>query len=146
MKVVAAMVLLAICAATAAPCLAKGTARVQESNGSVRVYYNVAINIVHQTLRVTSADGQATFVINQSACAYVGVFEHYTPLRMSLERGGTTHALDTTGGTIYINPTNRVQMLSHSSTQLPPHGIFLTAGTKPNTYVTISGRIDSLVR
>ncbi|MGD0969011.1 MAG: hypothetical protein ABR949_12095 [Candidatus Aquilonibacter sp.] len=146
MKSVAAMVLLALCAAMAAPCLAKGTARVQESNGSVRVYPDVAIDIVHQTLRVTSADGKATFVINQSACAYVGVFEHCTPLRMSLERGGTTRVLDTSGGTIYINPTNSMQTLSHSSTQLLPHGIFLSAGTKPNTYVTISGQIDSLVR
>jgi hypothetical protein len=146
MKCVAAMVLLALCAVTAAPCLAKGTARVQMSDGSVRVYRDVAINIVHATLRVTSADGQTTFVINHSACAYAGVFEHCTPLSLSLERGGTTRPLVNSGGTIYINPTNHMQTLSHSSTQLLPHGIFLTAGTKANTYITVSGQIDSLVR
>ncbi len=146
MKFVAATVMLALCASIAAPCLAKGTAHVQESGGSVRVYHNVTIHIVRRTLRVTSADGQETFVINQVACAYVGVFEHCTPLRISLERGGTTRTLNTAGGTIYINPTNSMQTLSHSSTQLPPHGILLTAGMKNNTYVTVSGQIDSLVR
>jgi hypothetical protein len=146
MRFVAATVMLALCASIAAPCLAAGTARVQESNGSVRVYHNVAINIVHQTLRITSADGKETFVINHAACAYAGVFEHCTPLRISLERGGTTRALDAAGGTIYINPTKHTQTLSNSTTQLPPHGISLTISTKDNTYITVNGQIDGLVR
>lgn len=140
------MVTLALCIALAAPCLAKGTARVHASDGSVRVYHNVTIDVVHHTLRVTSADGQTTFVINQSACAYVGMFEHCTPLRISLQRGGTTRTLDIANGTVYINPTNEIQTLPRSSTQLPPRGIMLTVQTKIGTYVAINGRIDSLTR
>ncbi|HTV93196.1 MAG TPA: hypothetical protein VMG98_15770, partial [Verrucomicrobiae bacterium] len=89
---------------------------------------------------------RTTFVINQSACAYVGMFEHCTPLRISLERGGTTRTLDIANGTVYINPTNDTQALPRSSTQLPPHGIMLTVQTKIGTYVSINGRIDSLTR
>ncbi len=130
----------------AAPALATGTFRVQASDGSVRVYKDVSINLVHQTLRVTSADGNATFVINHAVCAYDGYLERCTPVKMSLERGGTIRSIDFTGGTIYVNPTRRNQQLPRSSTQLPPHGILLSIRSTNGTYVSLNGQIDGLVR
>lgn len=112
----------------------------------MRVYKDVSIKVVHQTLRVTSADGEATFVINHAACAYDGYLERCTPIKMSLERDGTTRSIDFTGGTIYVNPTRSTQQLAHSSTQLPPHGILFSIRTKIGTFVSLSGQIDGLVR
>ena len=65
---------------------------------------------------------------------------------MSLERDGTTRSIDFTGGTIYVNPTRSTQQLTHSSTQLPPHGILFSIRTKIGTFVSLSGQIDGLVR
>ena len=132
--------------AAVAPAFATGIMRVQENDGSVRVYKNVSIKIVHQTLRVTSADGAATFVIAHAACAYDGPLERCTPIAMRVERGGTSKSIDFTNGTIYINPTSRQQPLPRSSTQLPPHGIVLSIRTKIGTYASMTGQIDGLVR
>lgn len=146
MRTVGCLAVVLFCLATTIPSLATGTFRVQESGGTERVYKDVLINIVHQTLRVTSADGQATFVINHAACAYDGYLERCTPIKMSLERGSTIRSIDFTGGTIYINPTRHTQQLSHSSTQLPPHGILLSIRATNGTFVSMSGTIDGLVR
>ena len=146
MRTIGCLAVVLFCLATTIPSLATGTFRVQESNGTVRVYNDVSINIVHQTLRVTSADGKATFVINHAACAYAGYLERCTPIRMSLERGGTTKTIDFTGGTIYVNLTRHTQQLSRSSTQLPPHGILLSIRSTNGTFVSMSGAIDGLAR
>jgi hypothetical protein len=146
MRIIGCLTALILCIATSAPALATGTFRVQGSDGAVRVYRNVSIKIVHQTLRVTSADGAATFVINHAACAYDGYLERCTPIKMSLERGSTIRSIDFTGGTIYVNPTRNNQRLPRSSTQLPPHGILLSIRSTNGTYVSLNGQIDGLVR
>ena len=146
MKLVALVAALALCASLAAPSLAAGTVRVQQSNGTKQVYQNVKIKLVHKTLRIESADGKGALVITQASCAYEGEMERCTPTRISLEQGGVTKPLDLASGTIYVNPTDHELTMSLSSTQLPPHGILLTMRTKIDTYISMSGQIDGLVR
>jgi len=146
MRTLAFLAALILSFAATAPCLATGTVRVQERDGATRIYKDVSINVVHQTLRVTSADGKATFVINHAACAYAGYLERCTPLKMSLERGGVTTSIAFSGGTIYVNPTRDMHALPHSSTQLPPHGVLLAIRSTNGTFVSLRGQIDGLVR
>jgi hypothetical protein len=120
---------------------AKGTVRVQQSDGSVDLYDNVTIMVVGNTLQVTTADGKGTIVINDSACSYVGQLMRCLPYRYVLKQNGE-HALDFQYGTIYYNPTQTKQQLSHSSTQLEPQGILLSVKSKKGTYVTLSGKLD----
>jgi hypothetical protein len=132
--------------ASANPVLASGTIRSQESDGTIRVYHHVSINVVHRTLRITTQDGKGTLVINQAACSYVGLLERCYPSKISLEQGGATKPLDLKRGTIYVNTTGQNQQLPLSSQQLPPHGILLSITTMRDTYVTMTGKIDGLVR
>jgi hypothetical protein len=146
MRTIGCLAAVILCIATVAPALATGTFSVQQSNGTTRTYADVSIKIVHQTLRVTSSDGSATFVINHAVCAYAGYLERCTPVKMSVDRGGAIRSIDFSGGTIYVNPTRQPQQLPRSSTQLPPHGILLSVRATNGTIVNLSGQIDGLVR
>ncbi len=126
--------------------LAQGTLRAQESDGTVRVYDNVSIKIVHRTMRIGSHDGKGTLVINQAACSYVGELERCFPQKVSLEQGGATKTIDLKNGTIYVNPTDQSQQLPLSSQQIPRHGVVLEFNTQRGTYVSMTGTIDGLVR
>lgn len=146
MRFIALAGALALCVFVTGPCLARGTVRVQQSNGTSQVYQNVNIKVVNRTLRIGSPDGKGTLVINQAACAYQGELERCTPTRISLEQRGATKPLDLATGNIYVNPTNHTVTMPLSSTQLPPHGILLTIRTKIDTYISLSGQIDGLLR
>jgi len=123
---------------------AKGTVTVQQSNGSTQTYNNVTIVIAHKTLRVTTADGVGTLVIDKAACSYVGNLQMCLPYSMTLDQGGGTHPLDFQRGTVYVNLTDSKQPLSNSSMQLPPQGILLSLTTKVGTIVNMTGTIDKV--
>jgi hypothetical protein len=131
---------------TLGPALATGTIRLQESDGDVRTYTNVTIKVVHQTLRITSADGKGTLIVNQAACSFVDKIQRCYPLKVSLEQGGVTKPLDLKRGTIYVNTTGAAQPMPMSSQQLPSHGILLSFVTDIETYVTMTGKVDGIVR
>lgn len=146
MRFLALAAALGLSASLAAPCLAEGTVRVQQSDGTSQVYQNVNIKLVSRTLRVETADGRGALIINQASCAYQGELERCTPTRISLEQHGATKPLDLATGNIYINPTNHTVTMPLSSSQLPPHGILAIIRTQIDTYISLSGQIDRLVR
>ena len=125
---------------------ATGTAHIQWNSGAVQVFHNVKIQIVHQTLQVTSANGATTYIITHAACAYDGYYERCRPLSAKVERNGTTTPSEIASGTLYLNPTERALQLSHSSSQLPPHGVLAEIKTKRGNYLSLIGTIDSLTR
>ena len=127
---------------TLGPALADGTLRAQESTGTVHVYNNVSIKVVHQTLRITTSDGKGTLIISQAACSYVGALKRCFPIKVSLEQGGSTKPIDLKRGTIYVNTTSETQPLEMTSQQLPPRGILLAFVTEIGTYVTMTGKVD----
>jgi hypothetical protein len=146
MRTFTAAITLLVFFGTLAPALATGTLRKQDSDGKVSVYNGVSIKAVHRTLRITSADGKGTLVINQAACSYVGQIQRCYPLKVSLEQSGTTKLIDLQRGTIYVNTTGTTQQMPFSSQQLPPMGILLSLTTKIGTYVTMTGKVDGIVR
>jgi len=123
---------------------AKGTVTVQQSDGSTQTYNNVSIVIANKTLRVTTADGVGTLVIDKAACSYVGNLQMCLPYSMTLDQGGGSHPLDFQRGTVYANLTDSKQPLSQSSMQLPPNGIMLSLTTKIGTIVNLTGTIDKV--
>jgi hypothetical protein len=145
MRTTVATVLLLVLS-TLTPAFAQGTLRQQESTGTVRVYNDVGIRVVHRTLRITSHDGKGTLVVSQAACSYVGELERCFPQRISLVQGGVTKTIDLVHGTIYVNLTNQRQQLPLSSAQLPGHGILLSFNTRRGTYVTMTGKLDGIER
>lgn len=146
MRIAAATAALFLFFGAVGPAGAQGTLRAQESDGTVRVYNNVSINVVHQTLRVTSADKKGTLIINQAACSYVGTLQRCYPLKVSLEQSGVTKPIDLKSGTIYVNATDQTQQMPLSSQTLPRHGVLLSINTDRGTYVTMTGTVDGIVR
>lgn len=134
----------AVLAGSAGAVQAKGTARVQQNDGSVQSYADVEIRITNKTLRLTTADGKGTLVIDKAACSYVGELMRCLPYTMTLDQGGGVHPLDFDRGTVYLNLTDAKQQLSFSSTQLPPRGILLALKTKVGTIITVTGVVDEV--
>ena len=120
---------------------AKGTVRVQQSDGSVQLYENATIAVVNKTLQIATADGKGTIIINDAACSYVGKLMRCLPYRYALEQDGT-HQLDFEYGTIYYNPTDTKQQLTYSSQTLEPQGVLIAVKSKKGTYLTVTGTLD----
>jgi hypothetical protein len=123
---------------------AKGSARVQQSDGSVQTYPNVSIRIRNKTLRITTADGKGTLIIDKAACSYLGALQRCLPYSIMLHQGGGDSRINFDQGTVYANLTDARQQLPQSSTQIPPRGILLALRTKAGTYITLSGTIDEM--
>ena len=135
---------LAVAFVAAAPALASGNVSIQQPDGSVDSYNDVAIKLIHGVLYITTVDGKGTLVISKAACAYQGNIMVCLPTAVTLVQAGETKPLDLTTGTMYINGTDDKQQLSLSSMQLPPHSLLFTFSTKRGTYVNLSGTIDKV--
>lgn len=132
----------AICAfALPAVAQAKGTVRVQQSDGSVQIYRNATIRVAGRTLQIMTADKKGSLIIAEAACSHVGALLRCLPYRYVLQQNGA-HLLDFERGTVYFNPTSARQQLSHSSTQIEPNGVLMAVVSKKGTYVTLTGTLD----
>jgi hypothetical protein len=131
---------LSFCVASVAD--AKGTVRVEQSDGTTQVYPNVSLRVVNHTLRITTQDGKGTLVVTRAACSFEGDLMRCLPYELHLEQDGVESALDFQQGTLYYNKTNTNQQLSASSTQVPPNGILGLLRTKKGTIIAISGVVD----
>ena len=134
------LVALVLCVASVAH--AKGTVRVQKSDGSTEVYQNVTLRIVDQTLQITTEDGKGTLIVKRAACSYQGEIMVCLPYELALVQGGQEQPLDFSRGTLYYNSTGTKQQMSLSSTQLPPNGVIGLLITKKGTLIAINGVID----
>jgi hypothetical protein len=129
-------------AGTATAASAKGTARIQQSDGVVRVY-RVSLQVIdHRAVRIVSADGRGTLVIGKSACSFTANLERCLPYRIELDQDGKKREIGFEYGTEYLNRTDTVQQLPFSSRRVPPHGLLLLVRTSHGTYITVSGTVD----
>ena len=130
------------------PAAAKGLVRVQQADGSIQEYPNATIDYSKsaKTLKITTADGKGSLLIDQAACSYVGELFRCLLTHMTLTQNGQTHPLDFDNGTIYANTTDAKVNFPSSSQGLPPNGIVMTLKTHIGTYITMTGTIDSGVK
>jgi hypothetical protein len=125
---------------------ARGTGRIQQRDGATETYPNVRISVRDESMWMTSSDGKSTLIIGDAACERVGLLVRCLPYDGTLDQGGERVHIPFQSGTVWLNPTAAKQQLSHSSTQLPPHGVLLAIRTKAGTYVSLSGVIDEIQR
>jgi hypothetical protein len=128
--------------AMALPAGAAGTARIQQSDGSVKAYTNVRIVVENGSMALTSSDGKGTIYIGHAACTKTGELIRCLPYEATLDQHGQATRIALKSGTVWLNPTESPQPLSHSSTQLPPHGVMLSMQTKSGTFVSLTGTAD----
>lgn len=140
----AAVLLSATVAFSALPAAALGTARIQQKDGSVKIYKNVYIRIKDRAMALVSSDGKGRIVLGKAACMKVDELIRCYPYDATLEQYGQSRHIALQSGTVWFNPSNSVQTLALSSTQLPPHGVLLTVQTKAGTYVSLSGVVDEV--
>jgi hypothetical protein len=125
---------------------ASGTILIVHDDGQSNKYDGVQIKIIHNALYLTSADGKGTIVINRAACSFQGELMVCLTQNGALVQSGTTKSLDLKHGTLYVNSTDDPQQLALSTAKVPAHGILLSFNTDRGTYVTLSGRIDKVVK
>jgi len=130
----------------ATPAIASGNVSLWQDDGVTRQYDGVTIRIVHQTLRITSADGRGTLVIEKAACSYRGDLQVCLPYKLSLEQGGESKPIRIVRGTVYANLTNGSLPLPQSNAQIGPRGIVMSITTKIGTVVNLTGTIDEVVK
>jgi hypothetical protein len=124
---------------------AKGTMRVQQSDGSVQLYENVNLAVSGRQLLITTSNNKGTVIVDDAACTVAAGVMTCIPDRVQLKQNGT-HPLDFERGTVYFNRTDTKQQLSYSSTQLPPNGVLGSLKSPKGTYVTWSGTLDSYTK
>jgi hypothetical protein len=124
------------------PANATGTVRVQQRDGSVQIYSGVRIVVRNDSMSITSHDGKGTLLIGKAACSKVADLIRCLPYDATLEQNGKAARIALQTGTVWLNPTDAEQPLSHSSAQLPPHGVLLAVKTRAGTYVSLTGILD----
>jgi hypothetical protein len=121
---------------------AEGTTLVQRSDGSSKTYRDVSIRLVGQTLWLRSADHKGVLEIASGACSFAGGLERCLPFKTTLHQRGKTREIPLKRGTVYVNLTDAVDHLPHSSEPLAPHGILAHFETMHGTYVSVRGSLD----
>jgi hypothetical protein len=121
---------------------AAGSARIQQSDGSVKTYTNVRISVRDQSMWMTSSDGRGTLILGKAACTKVDALVRCVPYDATLDQNGKFTHIPLQTGTVWLNPSNAAQQLSHSSTRLPSHGVLMSIRTKKGTFVSLTGTID----
>lgn len=125
---------------------ADGTAVIQPADGAAKTYTGVHIAIRDESMAITSADGQGMIVLGKAACTKIGELLRCIPYDATLYQYGAKRHIPLTSGTVWLNPTQSTQTLTHSSAQLPPRGVLLLVKTKAGTYVSLTGRVDEVIK
>jgi hypothetical protein len=116
------------------PALASGTARIQQTNGSVNTYSGMRLQILPHSVVLRSPDGQdEVSMLCESGGDGISVCR---PQAFYFQRGAKAYSIPLRQGTVYINTSDDAQTLPLSSTRVPPHSILLALQTRRGTYIT----------
>ena len=142
MKAIAPILFGALLFACAAPALATGNVRIEQSDHSVQTYTNVVLRIVNKTLMLTSADKVSTVVISDAQCAHKGALIKCTGGRLSLQQDRKNHSIPFKTATFYFNLTDQDQPVPSSTMKLGAHSVVFMALTAKGTHITGNGKLD----
>ncbi len=80
----------------------------------------------NESMAVTmSADGQGTVVLGKASCTKIGELIRCLPYDATLFQNGAKLHIPLASGTVWLNPSQAYQPMSHSSTSIPPRGVVL---------------------
>ncbi len=126
---------------------AAGTARIQQRDGSAKIYSDVHIRVQdHQRLLITSSDGVGTLIVNKASCTAVANLIRCLAYSVELDQNGRTVAIPVLSGTVWLNLSGAKHQLPYSSTQLPPRAVLMALATKRGTHLTLTGTIDEVTK
>lgn len=125
---------------------ATGTVTVAYTDGSTKRYRDVRIVIWNESMAVTSADGQGTVVLGKASCTKIGELIRCLPYDATLFQNGAKVHIPIASGTVWLNPSQAYQPMSHSSTEIPPRGVVLAVRTRHGTELTMTGTVDEVHR
>jgi hypothetical protein len=132
---------------SAACASAAGTARIQQRDGSFKVYNDVRVRIQgQQRLLLTSSDGKGTLIVNKASCTAVGTLLRCLPYSVELDQSGRTVAIALQSGTVWLNLSGATHQLPYSSTRLPSHGVLMALDTKRGTQIALTGTLDEVTK
>lgn len=123
---------------------AEGTARVQQSDGSVQVYRGVVMQLAGKTLSLRSPDRKDVLQIVSGGCSFERALQRCLPYKVTLRQRGRTHQIAITHGAVYMNLTDASHGLAHSSQRLAPHDVLVFLHTAHGTYVSAKGSLDAV--
>ena len=123
---------------------AEGVTRIEQSDGSARVYHHVNIRLMGQTLWIRSGDGKGVLEVASGACSFAGSLERCLPFRATLHQHGTSHPIVLQHGTVYLNLSADVRHLPHSSEELRPRQVLVHLQSARGTYVSVKGTLDEV--
>jgi hypothetical protein len=130
--------------ASGAPARARGVTLIQESNGTVKTYSNVYMDLAGQMLTLRSPDKKGTLRILTGACSFYESVERCLPYSVTLAQGGKTRKIAISHGTVFLNVTNEAHRLPLSSDMLAPRTVLVLFKTAHGTYVTVKGTLDEV--
>ena len=122
---------------------ADGTAHIQQSDGSLRVYHHVRIVLTRWTLWIRTADRHGVLEIESAGCSFEGELQRCLPFRMTLHQGGHSHPIALEHGTIYMNFTDSAHPLPIID-RLGPNEVLVLLRTIRGTYVSARGTLDDV--
>jgi len=123
---------------------AEGVTRIQQSDGSTHEYRHVNIRLAGQTLWLRSGDHRGVLEVASGACSFKGEIQRCLPYMTTLRQHGKTHQIALEHGTVYLNLTDAVHQLPHSSEQLGPHEVLVLLHTMRGTSVSVKGTLDTV--
>jgi hypothetical protein len=74
----------------------------------------------------------------------VGSLQRCLPYSTTLHQHGTVHDIALDHGAVYLNLTNAVHHLPHSSERLRPHAVLVLLHTARGTLVSVKGTLDAI--
>jgi hypothetical protein len=125
-----------------APAGATGSIRIQQGNGSVKMYAGVTFKVKKRTLTLTSADKVSSVVISGADCAPDVDIVRCTGGGFSLLQDGARHMIPFKAATFYFNVSDQDRSLPLSTTKIAAHSVVFAVETAKGTDVTGSGQLD----
>jgi hypothetical protein len=123
---------------------AEGVTRVQQADGAVQVYPGVNIRLAGETLWLRTPDRKGVLEVASGACSFVGQLQRCLAVTTTLHQHGKTHQIALDRGTVYMNLTDTVQHMPHSSQQLASHAVVVHLHTARGTFISVKGTLDAV--
>jgi hypothetical protein len=140
---IAAVVLSALLGG-ALPATAEGVTRIQQADGTARVYHHVMMRMDGPTLWLRSGDHRGVLEVTSGACTYLGGLQRCLPYKTIYHDHGVAHTIALEHGTVYANTTDAAVRLPHSGDRLGPHEVLVLLHTMRGTYVSVKGTLDQI--
>jgi hypothetical protein len=123
---------------------ASGQVDVQQFDGSTQSYEHVRMKLVGLTLFLSSPNHKDVLEIVTDACSYPGGVQRCLPYKTTLRRDGRPHVIELERGSVFVNLTDAIEHLPHSSQVLAPQHVIVHLHTTRGTYISAQGALDGV--